>query len=286
LHLPLAGLYGNEGASRPLLIGGFMKRFEDKVFWITVASSGIGEALALELATGGARLIISARRRELLDALAARCADPSVVHVLPMDVAETDRAAEHVKDAVSRFGRVDVMVHNAGIGQRSLIVTTPIAVDRRIMEVNYFGVVALTRALLPEMMLRGGGQFVVISSLAGYVGTPYRSTYSASKHALHGFFESLRGEHAKDEIDVTMVCPGFVRTEIAKKAAAVSGEDMSKHTAVEAGLRPEEAARKIAHGIARRKREIYVGGAEIVSVYLRRYAPGVLATALKHIKTT
>ncbi len=263
-----------------------MKRFEDKVVWITGASSGIGEALALELGAQGARLVISARRRELLDALKARCADPSVVHVLPMDVADTDRAGEHVKDAVSRFGRIDVMVHNAGIGQRSLIVATPLVVDRRIMEVNYFGVVALTRALLPEMVLRGGGQLVVISSLAGYVGTPYRSTYSASKHALHGFFESLRGEHAKDAIDVTMVCPGFVRTEISKKAAAVSGEDPSKHTATEAGLLPDVAARRIADGIAKRKRELYVGGAEVIGVYMRRFAPGVLATALKHIKTT
>ncbi len=263
-----------------------MKRFEDKVVWITGASSGIGEALALELAADGARLIVSARRRELLDALAARCSDPSVVSVLPMDVAETERAGEHVKDAVSRFGRVDVMVHNAGIGQRSLIVATPLEVDRRIMEVNYFGVVALTRALLPEMMLKGGGQFVVISSLAGYVGTPYRSTYSASKHALHGFFESLRGEHAKDSIDVTMVCPGFVRTDITKKAVAVSGEDPSKHTALETGLAPDAAAKKIARGIATKKREIYVGGAEVLGVYLRRYAPGLLATALKHVKTT
>lgn len=268
-----------------------MKRFEDKVVWVTGASSGIGEALALELAANGARLIISARRRELLDALKARCSDPSVVHVLPMDVAETERAGEHVKSAVARFGRVDVMVHNAGIGQRSLIVATPLTVDRRIMEVNYFGVVALTRALLPDMMLKGGGQFVVISSLAGYVGTPYRSTYSASKHALHGFFESLRGEHAKDAIDVTMVCPGFVRTEISKKALAVAGEallpgEVSKHTAVEAGLAPEVAARKIADGIAKRKREIYVGGPEVIGVYLRRYTPGLLATALKHVKTT
>jgi dehydrogenase/reductase SDR family protein 7B len=263
-----------------------MKRFEDKVVWITGASSGIGEALALELARDGARLILSARRRELLEALRARCPDPSVVHVLAMDVAETDRAAEHAKDAISRFGRIDVMVHNAGIGQRSLIVSTPLVVDRRIMEVNYFGVVALTRALLPDMMIKGGGLFVVISSLAGYVGTPYRSTYSASKHALHGFFESLRGEHAKHGIDVTMVCPGFVRTEISKKAVAVSGEDIANHTAVEAGLMPDVAARKIANGIAKRKREIYVGGAEVIGVYLRRYAPGVLATALKHVKTT
>lgn len=266
------------------------KRFEGKVVWVTGASSGIGEALALQLARQGARLIISARRRELLEQLRDRCARPEDVFVLPLDVVETDRAKEHVAAALGAFGKVDVMIHNAGITQRSLVAETSLEQDRRVMEVNFFGVVALTKALLPEMVARGGGHFVVISSVTGYVGTPYRSAYAASKHALHGFFESLRAEGHRDHIRVTMVCPGFIDTDIAVKAIeAAGGTEATKQSerarANAEGIAPAECATVILNGVARESREVYVGGKEVAGIYLRRYAPGLLAQALKYVKT-
>lgn len=258
-----------------------------KTIWITGASAGIGEALALELSRReGVTLLLSARRREELDRVRARCARPDRVHVLPVDVAETEGAEKNVAAAIALAGPIDVMVHNAGVGQRSLAKDTPLAADRRVMEINYFGVVALTKALLPSMIERKRGHFVVVSSVTGYVGTPYRTTYAASKHALHGFFEGLRAEVRPSGIAVTMICPGFVRTEIAKKAIAVAGGNAADHTAVEGGIAPEDCARSIARAMEREAREAYVGRAEVAGIYLRRYAPGLLAWALARVKTT
>jgi len=258
--------------------------------WITGASSGSGEGLAMQLAREGARLVISERRAELLEALRARCPRPDDVAILPMDVAKTAEAAGHVATAVAAFGKIDVMVHNAGIGQRSLIAETALEEDRRIMEVNYFGVIALTKALMPEMKARGGGHFVVVSSVTGYVGTPFRSGYAASKHALHGFFESLRAEGHKEGLAVTMVCPGFVDTDIAIKAIERAGGGEVEKSATRAkanahGISAERCASVMVDGIAKQKREVYVGGKEIAGIYARRYAPGLLAMALRRVET-
>lgn len=265
-------------------------RFSGKVVWITGASSGIGEALALQLIDEGARVIVSARRAELLEKLKARASRPDDVAILATDVAKTDLAKGYVEQALAAFGKVDVMVHNAGIGQRSLVAETSLEEDRRIMEVNYFGVVALTKALLPEMKARGGGHFVVVSSVTGYVGTPFRSGYAASKHALHGFFESLRAEGHKENIAVTIVCPGFVDTDIAIKAIERAGGGEVEKTATRAkanahGISAEQCARVMVDGIAKRSREVYVGGKEIAGIYARRYAPGLLARMLRRIET-
>jgi short-subunit dehydrogenase len=259
----------------------------DKTIWITGASSGIGEALAIELSSRDVRLLLSARRAEELERVRQRCVDPARVFVLPMDVAATDAAEANVARATALVGAIDVMVHNAGIGQRALAMDTPLAEDRRVMELNYFGVVALTKALLPSMRARHRGHFVVVSSVTGYVGTQYRTAYAASKHALHGFFEGLRAEVFADGVFVTMICPGFVRTEIAKKALAAAGTpDAAGHHAIEGGIAPEKAAKAIARAMEREAREAYVGGGEIAGIYLRRYVPGLLAHALRRVKTT
>lgn len=265
-----------------------MTSAKDRVVWITGASSGIGEALALELARRGARLVISARRAERLEALRLRCPDPARVAVLPLDVAETERAEARVADALVPFGRVDVMVHNAGITQRSRVAETSMEVHRRIMEVNYFGVVALTRALLPAMRARRSGHFVVVSSVVGYVATQERSAYAASKHALHGFFEALRAEGSGEGIDVTMVCPGYVRTDITLSALRGDGSAHGVRAASNAaGIAPEACAAAIARAIEERPGEIYVGGPrEVGAIYLRRFVPGLLAKILPRVRAT
>lgn len=260
----------------------------DRIVWITGASSGIGEALALELASLGAKLVLSARRTDRLEALRLRCPEPSRVAVLPLDVADTARANEHAETAQIPFGRVDVMVHNAGITQRSRIAETGLEVDRRIMEVNYFGVVALTKALLPSMIARQDGHFVVVSSVVGYVATPQRSAYAASKHALHGFFEALRAEERARGIAVTMIVPGYVATDITLSALRGDGSMYGERAPSNAhGISAHDAACAIARAIVRGDAERNVGrGVELLAIYLRRFAPGLLRQILPRIDST
>jgi dehydrogenase/reductase SDR family member 7B len=258
-----------------------------KKIWVTGASSGIGEALAHELVQRGALVLASARRLDRLEQLKKDARGPGSIEILPLDVSRTGEATSFVEQAEKAIGAIDVMVHNAGISQRSLVSDTTLDVDRRIMEVNYFGVVALTKALLPRFVDRRRGHFVVVSSVTGYVGTPERSAYAASKHALHGFFESLRAEQHAQGLRVTMVCPGYVDTDITMSALNGDGSAHRVREATNAGgISPDACARAIARGIEGQKREVYVGGKEVAGIYLRRYAPGLLATALRSIKTT
>lgn len=258
-----------------------------KTIWITGASSGIGEALAYELADRGAHLVLSARSEEKLEAVRAACIDPQHHIVLPLDLADTGALLEKAAEAERRAGRIDVLVNNGGISQRSLVVETALEVDRRLMEVNYFGTVALTKAVLPSMLERGTGRFVVVSSLVGHISTPMRSAYAASKHALHGFFEALRAEVYDQGVRVTMVCPGFVRTQIS--VSALTGDGTPQGTmdrAQENGLAPEACAAAIAEALAAGKDEVFIGGFERYGVYVNRLSPALFRAAVRNMSVT
>ena len=258
--------------------------FAEKTVWITGASSGIGEALAYELARRGARLILSARREEKLRAVQAACAHPERHRIVPLDLAEPDSIGEAARRVLAE-GVPDVLVNNGGISQRSRVAETRLAVDRRIMEVNYFGTIALTKAVLPGMLARGSGHLVTISSLVGKFGTPKRSAYAASKHALHGFFDALRAETYDAGIRITMVCPGFVRTAVSENALTADGTphgvmDPSQRD----GLAPEACARRIARAVEKEKAEVYIGGRETVAVYLTRYVPALFRRVIRRVQ--
>jgi short-subunit dehydrogenase len=184
-----------------------MTSISNKVIWITGASSGIGEALTYALAKRNTKLIISARRKEELSRVRENCPQEAQgnVRILPLDLSRADTLQSIVEDAVELFGHVDILVNNGGLGQRSLIHETSLEVDRRLMEVNYFGTIALTKYLLRHFIHRQHGHVATVTSLTGKFGTPYRSSYAASKHALHGFFDALRAEHCKVNIFVTMI---------------------------------------------------------------------------------
>lgn len=261
--------------------------FEGQWVWITGASSGIGEACAKAFAQAGARLILSARRREELERVAALCAGAGEVLIEPLDQAELDSLGPIVERVLSRTGGVDVMVHNAGVSQRSRAIDTVIAVDERLMRVNYLGPVALTKALLPSMVRRNKGQFVVVSSLVGVFGTPLRSSYSASKHALHGFFESLRAEHHGDGVRVTIVCPGFVHTDVSRNALTGDGSAQgTMDAATGKGITAEQCARGLLEATLAQREEVYVGGPERFAAYLRRYVPPVFSRLIRRAKVT
>ncbi|MDJ1500565.1 SDR family oxidoreductase [Cytophagaceae bacterium BD1B2-1] len=266
-----------------------MNTFANKVVWITGASSGIGEALVYALAQQGARLVLSARRKTELDRVAQQTQLPAAhILILPLDVEQSDTFDKATQTVIQTFGRIDVLILNAGISQRSFIKDTPLAVDRRIMEINYFGIVGLAKTVLPTFVKQQSGQFIVTSSVVGYIGTPMRSSYAASKHALHGFFDSLRAEHWKDKIKVTIVCPGYIKTAISLHAIDENGEQYNKmDTNQEKGMQPDVCARHILKAVKKNKEEVYIGGKEILGIYMKRFFPTLLSRVIRkyNIKT-
>jgi len=254
-----------------------MMKLTDKVIWITGASSGIGEALAYELSKRSNALILSSRNREALEKVRDNCANPTRVAVLPLDLVEIDLANELVQQALSFFGPIDVLVNNGGISQRSLLIETDISVDRKLMEVDYLGTIALTKALLPHFIKQKSGVFVTVSSLMGKFGSPYRSGYCGAKHALHGFFDVLRMEHEKDGIQVTLICPGFVQTNVAKNALTADGSlQQTDDEATQNGLPLDVFIPKMITAVERQKFEAYIGKKEIMGVWVKRFFPRLL----------
>ena len=230
----------------------------NKTVWITGASSGIGRAAANRWAELGARVILSSRKEEALQEVANQWTEEqrSQSLILPLDLSQSEQLPVKVAEALQWAGTIDVMVHCGGISQRSTVLETTLEVDRRVMEVDYFGTLALTKALLPHFVERKAGQFVVVTSLMGLFSSPLRSGYCGAKHALHGFFESLRAEHHDDGIGVTMVCPGFIHTNISMNAVVGDGSQQGTMDAkTGAGLSPEECAAKMVRAVERRKPE-------------------------------
>ncbi|MEM6335539.1 MAG: SDR family oxidoreductase [Bacteroidota bacterium] len=260
-------------------------RLASRTVWITGASSGIGKALAGECARRGARLILSARRGDALESVRSSLSRPEDHACVPLDLADP-ASLEAAYGIVSRdVGAVDVLVNNGGISQRSLAAETDMDVDRRLMEVNYFGAIGLTKRVLPDMLERGNGQLVAVSSLVGKFGTPYRSGYAASKHALHGFFDSLRAEVAPRGLTVTLICPGFVKTQVSVNALTSDGSALGEMDDAQAGgLSAEACAVSSADAIEADKPEVYIAGKELAGVYVSRFAPWLFRRLIQRAK--
>jgi short-subunit dehydrogenase len=268
-----------------------MPYLNSKVVWITGASSGIGEALAYELAAiKGVKLILSARRKDELERVKGNCPSQvqANVRVLPLDLSQPETLRLSVEAAIQFFGHVDVLINNGGISQRSLAKETTLAVDRQIMEVDYFGAIALTKYLLPVFLKRKSGHFVTVSSVMGKMGTPYRSGYAAAKHALHGFYDSLRAELWKDSknIFVTLICPGWIKTNVTMNALTGNGAKLNQmDRTTSQGLSPRACAQKIIKAIENKKNEVYIGGAkEVYAVKLKRFFPSLFARIVRTAK--
>jgi short-subunit dehydrogenase len=250
-----------------------MNAINGKVVWITGASSGIGEALAYELANRNCKLILSARNTKALESVKSKCSKVEVV-ILPFDLSDFDNAKNHVEKAIAAFGKIDILVNNGGVSQRSLIAETEFEVDKKLIEVDYLGTVALTKALLPHFIKSNKGHFVTITSLMGKFGSPYRSGYCGAKHALHGFFDVLRMEHQRDNINVTLICPGFIQTNVAKNALTANGSKQNvDDAATQNGMLTSIFAKKFVKAVESEKFEAYIGGKEIMGVYLKRIFP-------------
>ncbi|PTX92471.1 SDR family oxidoreductase [Opitutus sp. ER46] len=259
--------------------------FAGQVVWITGASSGIGEALARAFAAAGARLVLSSRRTEELERVRRTCARPEEHLVLALDLAQPATFPALTAEVLARCGRIDVLVNNGGVSQRARAIDASFATERALMDVNYFGPVALTKAVLPSMLARRSGQVVVVSSVMGYVGTPGRSTYAAAKHALHGYFDSLRTEVWREGIHVMIACPGYVNTAVTDNALGPTGEKRGRREGTHIrGIAPEKCAAAIVRGVWRRRNEVHVGGWEVLGIYLQRYVPWLYARVVRKIR--
>lgn len=251
--------------------------FENKCFWITGASSGMGKALALLLGDYHVHLILSDRNFEgLTDVVNEVETKGSKATPVQLDMSDTAAIRLKTEEIIAKVGKIDGLYQFAGISQRSLVTETPDVNDRKIMEVNFFGAVTLAKCLLPSMISNGGGQLAVTSSLVGKFGFPYRSAYSASKHALHGYFESLRAENSAFNIKVSILIPGRIQTNISRFALTSDGNEYGKMDPGQAnGITAEKAARQILAGLKKEKKEVHVGGKELLMLYFRRFVPSL-----------
>ncbi|MDR9419390.1 SDR family oxidoreductase [Gracilimonas sp.] len=263
--------------------------YQGKTIWITGASSGIGEAFAKAFYKEGANLILSSRRKEaLLEVKKSLGNDTSNVKIITLDLTETDSFPKKTKDALATFGQIDVLINNGGISQRSTVLESEMSTYRRLMEVNYFGAIGLTKEVLPHMVERQSGHIIVTSSVAGKIGTKFRSGYAASKHAVQGFFNSLRQEMYEHNVAVTLLCPGFIKTDISKNALTGDGSKFGRMgDAHKKAMTADEMVDKVMPKIKSKKEEIYVAGfKEGLAIWVQRISPTLLNKILKNQKVT
>jgi len=252
------------------------RSFAGKTVLVTGAGGGLGRAIALRFAQAGARIAAVdkyvggiERLQSEVEGVGGECV------ALPCDVTDAEACARAVAAVVKRFGTLDVLVNNAGISQRSGFAATDLAVIRRVMDVNFYGAVHCTKAALPHL-LAARGLIVAVSSVAGYTPLVARTGYAASKHAMHGFFESLRTELVPAGVDVMMVCPSFIATQIDRNAIGGDGQPV-RHAQVTTGgrLSPESVAERIFAGAVRSRRLLLVGRTAWMAWWVSRLAPGL-----------
>ena len=250
-------------------------KFKDLTIWITGASSGLGEALSIAFAQKGATIVLSGRNEEKLEQVKKQCKKPKKNFVIPFDISDVEQAKEAYEIAIEKAGKIDWLINNAGVSQRSLIMDTSEAVERQIMEVDYFAQTRLTRLVLPEMIAQGGGKIVMVSSIAGLVGTQYRGAYSAAKAAIHLWANSLRAELYDNGIEVATIFPGFIKTNVSINA--LTGDGSVQGTMDEAtsnGLTATAFAKQVVKALSKDKEYIIVGGRqEKLATRVNRLSP-------------
>ncbi len=256
-----------------------LESFQDKVIWITGASSGIGEALAHRFAANGARVVLSARREKELRRVQEDCVNGGArrehLLVLPLDVVDHEAMPGAVATVLDAFSRIDMLINNAGVSQRSFCLETDMQVYRDLFEIDVLGQIALTKQVLPVMVEQGGGRMVVTASVAGKVGVPLRTGYCAAKHAVMGFFDALRTEVAHLGIAVSTVVPGFIRTNVSSNALRGDGAATGQtDDDIAGGMEVSRCAEVIVDGLASGMDEIEVGeGDEMALLALKRSKP-------------
>ena len=259
----------------------------NKKIWITGASSGIGKALAIECAKQGATLILSARSEDKLLELKENLTNSDKHIVFPLDLSMPEKLHENVATLVDEHS-IDILINNGGISQRSKAIETQLSVQRQVMEVNYFGTIALTQCVLPKMLAANKGMIVTIASVAGKVGGQSMSGYSASKHAIIGYMDCLRAEESCNGLQVLTICPGFVQTDISVNAITEEGKTYGKVAkSIKNGIAVDVCASKIVDAIKANKNEVVIGiGLSAWAPTIYRFFPNLFRklSAAKNIR--
>ena len=256
--------------------------YSNKIIWVTGASSGIGEQIALQVAPFCAKLVISARREAELIRVKDACPDPSKVLIVPMDLSDESSVRKAFERAIADVGHVDILFNNGGISQRGYALETPTEVERSIFEINFFSNILLTKLVAPLMQNRKSGHIVVTSTLLGKWGFHTRSAYSASKHALHGYYDSLRMEIEKDGVAISIALPGFIATDISKNAVDHTGQKTGEMDPNQAGgISAAECVCKLLDEVASQKTEFAIGGKEVKGLIVKRFFPKLFEKILR-----
>lgn len=261
-----------------------MSNMNDKVVWITGASSGIGEALARVYSEAGAKVILSGRRLVALQEVASSL--PNDAKVIPFEVTDYEALPAKVEEAWVWQGKVDILINNAGISQRGLAIHTEPKVYEKIIDVDLLAPIWLTQLQLPKMIEAGGAHIVAISSVAGRIGAPLRTAYSAAKHGLIGYMDALRTEvSARHNIQVTNILPGSVATEVSRNALTSDGTVRGKSDAnIDGGDDPMDCAMKIMQAVSDNLPEyIYAKGAELEMAKMRQSDPDALFATMSQL---
>ncbi len=260
-----------------------MNALTNKVIWITGASSGIGEALVYECAKNGARVVLSSRREDELKKVQqqAKLSNENSL-ILAFDLQNTLTTNRYVDEIVEKFGSIDILINNGGLSQRSSVLDTSQEIEKKLFDINYFSAVNLSKAVLPIMIKQKCGKIVVVSSIAGKFGFYLRSTYSAAKHALHGYFESFRLENEQQGVSVLMVCPGKIKTNVSLNAITQNG---GSHNVMDAShinsMSAQTCAEKIVKAILKNKEEVFIGGKELLIVKIKRFMPKLFSFLIR-----
>ena len=262
-----------------------MSYYQSKTVWITGASSGIGKALTKAFSQAGANLIISSRNSSKLEEVKKECQQPEKVHMLPLDLKENSLAGEWADQAWNLNGKVDILINNGGIGQFGSVLDTDLNIERRIFEVNYFGAVALTKAILPKMIKQGGGRIIGIGSIAGKFGQAKLAAYSASKAALILYYESLKEELIDTAVKVQIVSPGFINTNVTLNSLDSSGQPLNRNSpAQEHGMTTTSFAKRFLKVPKSNKFHTYIGKKELLAVPFHAMAPRLFYKLLRKSK--
>jgi dehydrogenase/reductase SDR family member 7B len=250
-----------------------LKNYKNKTVWITGASSGIGAELARQFAKEGARVIVSSHEAEELEGVRKSLEPVSKeVHAVVFNLGNPDEVHSTAQKVLKEFGRIDVLMNNGGISTRAEAIETTIEMDRKVMEIDYFSGVILTKALLPAMIENGYGHIGVTSSISGKFGWPQRSAYAAAKHALFGFYKSLWAENNQRGIHVTIFSPGRVRTNISYHALLKNGKEQgTMDPGQDKGIPPAACARKMIRAMKRNRKDVLIGHTELVMVWIHKY---------------